>query len=167
MRVVDLFADSSLHTPLASGLPLRLRFNVELWNDRFLADALVERATWALIVYHEPLSEMYAVTRSWDLSNIEWRANLQDTAAAIERWYLSPQSGPAAGSGTYYYEAQLEVEILSLGDLEELGHWLKGEREQEGGDVESALGRGLKRLFIRLIGLSVRRFEARTEQFRP
>ncbi len=81
-------------------------------------------------------------------------------------------AGPPTNSGRYYYEARLEVEVLSLGDLDELGHWLRGEVvEGAGSDVGStvtrAMGRGLKRLFIRLIGLSARSFQARTEIFRP
>ena len=153
--------------PLLSGLPLRARFRIELWNDRFLADALVHRVGWSLILHQEPLSEAYYLSRSWDPGNEERFATLEDAAAALERWYLSPRTGPEAESGTYYYEARLEVEVLSLGDLDELKHWLEGEAESENTSVGGALGRGLKRLFIRLIGLSVRTYEARTEIFHP
>jgi hypothetical protein len=59
------------------------------------------------------------------------------------------------------------VEILSLGDLDELERWLRGEVVDDNTSVGSAFTRGLKRLFIRLIGLSARKFEARTDAFRP
>ncbi len=88
----------------------------------------------------------------------------------LESWYQTQLPGPDPGSGTYYYDAKLEVEILSLGDLEELEHWLRGEVAGEGvtgTGLFGALGRGFKRLFIRLIGLSARKYEARTETFRP
>ncbi len=84
----------------------------------------------------------------------------------MQRWYAAPIDGPEPGTGRYYYEARLEVEILSLGDLDELEHWLRGEVAEED-DVGSAFGRGLKRLFIRLIGLSARQYQARTDLFRP
>jgi hypothetical protein len=61
----------------------------------------------------------------------------------------------------------LEIEILSLGDLDELERWLRGDVGDDAANVGNVLGRGLKRLFIRLIGLSARRYKARTELFRP
>ncbi len=159
--------DSALIKPLISGLPLRFHFQLELWHDKFLADGLVDRVSWSLLLYQEPLSEQYSLNRSWDPDRDEWFETLEGAAAAIERWYLSPLPGPDPGSGTYYYEGRLEVEVLSLGDLEELEHWLKGEVEEEDGDLGGAVGRGLKRLFIRLIGMAARKFEARTQRFRP
>jgi hypothetical protein len=88
-------------------------------------------------------------------------------AQALESWYRSPFAGPTPGSGRYYYEARLEIEILSLGDLDELEHWLRGDVVGERSGVGSAFTRGLKRLFIRLIGLSARKLGARTDVFRP
>lgn len=167
VRPVDLFADSALIRPLASGLPLRFNFRLELWHDRFLADGLVSRVTWGLILYQEPLSGDYSLTRSWDPQRVEWFRDIRDATEAIERWYQSPLIGPAPESGGYYYEAGLEIEILSLGDLAELEHWLRGEVADQDGDLGGALTRGLKRLFIRLIGLSARRYSARTDLFRP
>lgn len=166
VRPVGLFSDSALIRPLLSGLPLRFHFQLELWSDRFLTDGLVDRAAWSLILYQEPLSGDYNLTRSWDPDADEWFATIEAAAQAVERWYVSPITGPNPRSGTYYYEARLEVEILSLGDLDELEHWLRGEVSEEG-DIGSAVGRGLKRLFIRLIGLSARRYRARTDLFRP
>ncbi len=168
---MGLLSDSALIRPLLSGLPLRFHFQLELWHDKFIADGLVERAAWSLMLYQEPLSGEFNLTRSWDPDRDEWFATLGAAAQALERVYLSPLQGPAPSSGRYYYEARLEVEVLSLGDLDELEHWLRGELIDEEGNpgstVARAVGRGLKRLFIRLIGLSARKYEARTELFRP
>jgi hypothetical protein len=162
-----MFADSALIRPLTSGLPLRFNFQLELWHDKFLADNIVDRTGWLLILYQEPLSGHYSLTRSWDPDRDEWFPTLQEATLALERWYQVPLINPATATGNYYYEARLEVEILSLGDLDELEHWLRGETAEENTNVGGAVGRGLKRLFIRLIGLSARKFEARTEMFRP
>ncbi|UCC73458.1 MAG: hypothetical protein JSV86_02535 [Gemmatimonadota bacterium] len=153
--------------PLLSGLPLRFHFQLELWHDRFLADGLVERTSWSLFLYQEPLSGEFNLTRSWDVERDEWYPDFGAASQALESWYLSPFPGPYSGSGRYYYEARLEIEILSLGDLDELEHWLRGDALGERSGVGSAFTRGLKRLFIRLIGLSARKLGARTEQFRP
>ncbi|KPK57842.1 MAG: hypothetical protein AMS21_11080 [Gemmatimonas sp. SG8_38_2] len=170
VQPVELLADSGLIRPLLSGLPLRFHFQIELWHDKFVADALQQRATWSLILYQEPLSGDFSLTRSWDPDRPEWFATLAAAAQALERVYLSPLAGPQPNSGRYYYDARLEVEALSLGDLDELEHWLRGEVLDEnassGGGLAQALGRGVKRLFIRLIGLSARKYEARTELFR-
>jgi hypothetical protein len=171
LRPVDLLADSGLIRPLLSGLPLRFHFQLELWHDKTLADALQRRTAWSLILYQEPLSGDFSLTRSWDPDRPEWFATLGAAAQALERVYLSPFEGPPPNSGRYYYDARLEVEALSLGDLDELEHCLRGEVLDEEGSPGSglarALGRGFKRLFIRLIGLSARKYEARTELFRP
>ncbi|HEU0051954.1 MAG TPA: hypothetical protein VFQ39_02210, partial [Longimicrobium sp.] len=71
-------------------------------------------------------------------------------------------------AGRYYYLARLEVETLSLSDLEELRRWLRGEaRPAVAGEkpVGRAVERGLKRFFVRLLGLPARRYEARTHVF--
>jgi len=167
VRPVDIFADSALVRPLLSGLPLRFHFQLELWHDKFLADALVQQASWSLILYQEPLSGEFNLTRSWDIARDEWYSDLASVTQTLESWYRSPFAGPDPGSGSYYYEARLEIEILSLGDLDELEHWLRGDVVGERSGVGSAFTRGLKRLFIRLIGLSARKLEARTEIFRP
>jgi hypothetical protein len=172
VQPVNILSDSALIRPLLSGLPLRFHFQIELWHDQFLADGMVNRAAWSLILFQEPLSGEFNLTRDWDPDRDEWFATVAAAAQALERVYLSPLPGPPRDSGRYYYEARLEVEVLSLSDLDELEHWLRGEVvEEEGSDVGStvtrAVGRGLKRLFIRLIGLSARKYEARTELFRP
>lgn len=166
VRPVHLLSDSSLVRALRSGLPLRFHFELELWHDRWLSDALVDRTNWSLILYQEPLSGQFSLSRSWDPGAEEWFDTLDGAARALERWYQAPLRPPEPGSGTYYYEARLRVEILSLGDLAELEHWLKGEVHGDG-DVGGAVARGLKRLFIRMIGLSARNYEARTQPFRP
>ena len=171
VQPVALLADSGLVRPLLSGLPLRFHFQLELWHNKFIADALRQRTDWSLILYQEPLSGEFSLTRSWDPDRAEWFATLAAAAQALDRVYLSPMEGPPPISGQYYYDARLEVEVLSLGDLDELEHWLRGEVLDEegssGGGLARALGRGFKRLFIRLIGLSARKYEARTELFRP
>ena len=167
MRPVDIFADSVLVRPLLSGLPLRFHFWLELWHDKLLADGLVDRTSWSIILYQEPLSGEFNLTYSWDIGRGEWHSNLESAAQRLESWYNSPFPGPTPGSGSYYYEARLEIEILSLGDLDELEHWLRGDVAGERSGVGSAFTRGVKRLFIRLIGLSARKIGARTDTFRP
>jgi hypothetical protein len=72
-------------------------------------------------------------------------------------------------SGRYYYTAVLQIETLSLSDLDELERWLQGELGPAVSgrrSLSDAVGEGAKRLLIRLLGLPTRRVEARSDRFR-
>jgi hypothetical protein len=63
----------------------------------------------------------------------------------------------------------MEIETLSLSDLEELERWLQGELQPAVSgkrSVPGAVGQGAKRIMIRMLGLPTRRLEAKTEKFR-
>jgi len=63
----------------------------------------------------------------------------------------------------------LEVEVLSMSDLDEIDRWLRGElRPAVRGkrNPGTALGRGLSRLATRLLGGENRRYEQRSPMFR-
>jgi hypothetical protein len=62
----------------------------------------------------------------------------------------------------------VEIETLSLSDLEELRRWLQGDLapSMAGGEpVGSAVGRGVRRIFVRALGLPTQRIEARSAAF--
>ena len=72
------------------------------------------------------------------------------------------------GRGRYYYIGVMDVETLSLNDLDELRRWLRGEaRPAVAGSkpVGQAVETGLRRFFVRLLGIPTRRYEVRTEVF--
>lgn len=156
--------DPALEEVLRSGIPLRLRFRTELWRDRFF-DELVDHAAWSLVLMIEPLDGRFLIGRPDDEVPQE-HDSYAEARAALERDY-SPVLRPAR-PGRYYYLASLEVETLSLSDLEELGQWLSGELTpavQGRRSVTGAVGAGLRRLFIRVLDLPTRRYHARSEIF--
>jgi hypothetical protein len=166
---VNVLADSGLVRALHAGLPLRFRFTVELWRDRFV-DALTDRSEWTIVLDHEPLSDRYRLQRSWDRDRPIWYASLDSARAAVEVWYVSPLAPPTAASGRYYYDARLEVDALTVDDLAELEGWLRGDlgpavRGETG--LPGAVARGVRSVFIALVGLSTKRYEARSPPFRP
>jgi hypothetical protein len=165
VAVPGLLEDGALEEAVQSGLPLRIRFRVELWRDGFVDD-LVGQAAWSVAVAFEPLERHYlaGVLPSDSLASFEtWAA----ARAAVEGPYSPTMRAVAAG--TYYYIGVVEVETLSLSDLDELERWLRGELEpavRGSRSVGGAVGTGLKRLLIRIIGLPARRHEARSPPFR-
>ena len=157
-----LLRDAALRQALESGLPLRFRLRVELWEDR-LFDRLAVAEETAFALTQDALDRALVLT----LAGGELRLpTLGDAERAVGR-QLTVQMRPTR-RGRYYYLARLEVETLSLSDLEELRRWLRGEvgpavegRGSAGGAVES----GLRRVLIRVIGLPTRRLEGRSESF--
>jgi hypothetical protein len=165
LRVRDILADDELEEAVRSGLPLRVRFKVELWRDAFFDD-LIATEQWTTVLTYEALSEQYVVRTA---ANARARVFSDFAAArnAIESAYtvtLRPQR-----RGRYYYTGSIDIETLSLSDLEELERWLKGELQPAvAGDrsIPGALGQGARRLLIRILSLPERRVEARSERFR-
>jgi hypothetical protein len=165
LRVRDILADDELEEAVRSGLPLRMRFLVELWRDAFF-DELVATEQWTTVLTYDALSKQYVVRARAD-ARARVFPDFATARAAIETAYaaaLRPQR-----RGRYYYTGALDIETLSLSDLEELERWLKGELQPAvsgNRSIPGAIGQGARRLFIRVLSLPERRLEARSERFR-
>lgn len=165
VRVGSALDDRALQEAVRSGLPLRMRFRAELWRDTWFDD-LVQQETWTEVLAFEPLEQRF-LTVGPGSDSIGRYPDYEAARQALERPY-SPAMGPVT-EGRYYYLVYLEIETLSLSDLDELERWLHGELEpavRGGGSVTGAIGTGLKRLLVRVLGLPARRYEARSELFR-
>lgn len=167
LKIGDVLGDPALEEAARSGLPLRLRLRVELWRDGFF-DSLEGSRTQSFVLFHQPLEERFAVRiQSERHTELRSYGTFAAARAALESTFaldLRPSR-----EGRYYYTAVLELETLSLSDLEELERWLKGELQPAmsgEGSVPGAVGQGMKRLLIRVLGLPARRFEARSGWFR-
>jgi hypothetical protein len=153
---------------LSSGFPVRLHYQVEVWRARGgWFDALDRAVEWDVVVRHEPLLDQYTVTRLIGRQRREYRYATTDALAAA----LGTANQVAVGTGLtgrLYYGASLEITTLSDSDLEELERFLKGDLTPaaEGqGDVGGAVGRGAKRLVLKLAGLPSLSLSAQSERF--
>jgi hypothetical protein len=165
LRVRDILADDELEEAVRSGLPLRVRFKVELWRDAVFDD-LTSTEQWTALLTYDALSKQYVV-RTRNEARARVFADFNSARRAIETAY--PVSLRPNGRGRYYYTGSADIETLSLSDLEELERWLKGELQPAvSGDrsIPGAIGQGARRLFIRILSLPERRLEARSERFR-
>jgi len=160
----DLLEDGGLVRALNSGLPLRIQVTGELWRDGFF-DSHEGEAEWGASVLYDPVSRLYRVAFV-GVEGVRRVTTLQEASALLEdEFALNLRPGREA---TYYYLAHLEVETLSLSDLEELQRWLRGDLAPAvGGDrgVESAVASGIRRIFVRALGLPAHRERLRTRTF--
>ena len=162
VHVSGLLDDPALEEALSSGLPLRIRIRTELWS-KALIDRLVGAQELALAIVQDPLDGSFILSNGREEQRVEELGQAAELLSDIPAQGLQPR-----GSGEFYYLATLRAETLSLSDLEELQRWLRGEaRPAIRGErsIGRALGRGLRRLFVRTIGLPTRRYEARSATF--
>lgn len=159
----NILMAGGIQRSLESGLPVRIQVLTELWRNRFI-DALEGREEWRATVWYDPLSETYRVETVGIPIGL---ADSPEEATAILRSDVRSGLRPEQ-PGTYYYLGRIEIETLSLSDLEELRRWLQGELAPVVGGEEpvgGALRRGLQRLFVRMLGLPAVRFQTRTPEF--
>jgi hypothetical protein len=148
-----------------SGLPVRVRVRVELWRDR-LFDQLVDSTSWTSVIVYEPLGDLFFVRSQPAGGGARRFASFSAARTVVEGTYnLSIRP---LNPGRYYYTASLQIETLSLSDLEELERWLQGELQPAVSgqrSVPGAVGQGAKRLMLRLLDLPQRRVDARSDRF--
>jgi len=166
IRIGNLFEDEGLYEALHSGLPLRIRVVADLWKDGTLWDSPKGQGEWRASILFDPLEGRYRVATGEEGSIEIALDSLPEVREALQsRFSLSLRP---LERGRYYYRAKIEVETLSLSDLEELQRWLRGDLAPAvAGDEElgSAMGRGVGRAFVRILGLQARRFKVRTPKF--
>jgi hypothetical protein len=165
LELGDVLASGALRDVVRSGIPLRLRTTVELWHSRRFFDDLTGSQTWSTVLFFEPLDETFAL-REPGSAPLRRFPSYQAASAYLARSY--PLALRPSRQGSYYYTARVDIETLSLTDLQELEHWLRGElRPAVGGEssISSALADGMRRLFVRVLGMPSSRVEARSPRF--
>jgi hypothetical protein len=170
IRTANVIADNELRALLQNGFPARLHYRADLWSRSGWFDDVESSIEWDVFVRYEPLTKTYRISRHIGerVETIGRFERYGDAQAALARPYLAPL--PARRTrARQYYNVVLEVEVLSVSDLDELERWLRGEfRPAVRGkrNPGTALGRGISTLATRLLGGEKRRYEQRTETFR-
>ena len=171
VRSVGVLSNKQRSDLLRNGFPARLHYRVELWSVGGLVNDLESAVEWNIVVRHDPLDRTFRVSRfAGDrVAQLGRYRELRDAQAAAERAFRVPIV-PRRRGRSYYYVVVLDVETLSLTDLDEVERWLKGElrpavrgRRNPG----TALTRGVRTLVVRLLGGDVRRYELRSATFAP
>jgi len=162
----NLLGEGPLLEAVHSGLPLRIRVITQLWKDGFFDDE-VARHEWRASVIYDPLTRRYRIQAAGQSGNTREVNTLEEARLTLQQTLdipLRPRE-----EGRYYYLADVEMETLSLSDLEELERWLQGELGPAVAgedDVEGALARGFRRVLVRMLGLPNRKLRLRSPSFR-
>ena len=166
-----LLADPSMRDLLSNGFPARLHYRLERWASGRWFDDLKAAFEWDVILKYDVLGKKYQVVRvvNKKAESLGEYPATADAESAVESPYKVAISLPKKGERGYY-NLLLDVETLSLSDLDEVQRWLRGELKPAVSGKKNpgtALGRGVRTLVVRLLGGEKRHYEARTGTFRP
>lgn len=163
-----MLATGSIRDYMRNGFPARLHFHVELWRKGGLFDALQGTADWQVVAYFDPLTKRYRAARIVG-KGVTVLGDF-DQARALDSAVAHPYTVPLTprDNHQYYYTGTLDVDLISLNDLDEVERWLHGElspavRGQR--NAGGAVGRGLRTFFLRLIGAERRHYDTRSKIF--
>ncbi|MFL5585510.1 MAG: hypothetical protein ACJ78K_11655 [Gemmatimonadaceae bacterium] len=166
-----LLSDASMRDLLANGFPARLHYRLERWASGGWFDDLKAAVEWDVILKYDILGKKYQLVRVVNKKSepLGEYPDFESADNAVEAAYRVAISLPKKGQRGYY-NLLLDVETLSLSDLDEVQRWLRGELKPAVSGKKNpgtAIGRGLRTLVVRLLGGEKRHYEARTGTFRP
>ena len=170
IRSVGLLTDARTRDLLHHGFPARMHYKLELWTTEGWFDEMLQRREWDVIVRYIPLDRRYVISRidGETVTTLGSLGELAEVQTLLDRPYR-PSMRAAPPGDRVYYNAELDVEMLSVNDLDELERWLRGEfRPAARGERSpgTAVTRGVRSLVVRLLGSENRRYRVRSGTFR-
>lgn len=171
VRSAFLITDGAMLDLVRNGFPAHLHYKLERWSTGGFFDDVTAVAEWDAVVRYDALGKVFQVFRVVGRKTTSL-GNFADVAAAesaIDTPFPAPIQPPKKGKKSYYNLA-LDVETLSLTELDEVEQWLRGELKpavRGKKNPGTAVGRGVRTVMVRLLGGEKRRYEARSGTFRP
>lgn len=170
LRTANVFSDPRIADLLRAGFPARLHYRMELWSTRGWFNSLRRSLEWDVIVRYRSLDERYVVARVIGdrVQTLGTFESLRDVERVVAQPFLPPII-PGFRREELYWVATLDVEMISVSDLDEVERWLRGELrpavrgEQDAG---TAITRGFRTLVVKVLGGSSKHYEARSGRFR-
>lgn len=171
VRALDVVSDAETKGLLESGFPARLHFRVELWSAGRVFDAMQSSTEWDLFIYYDGLGKKYRVVRvegNGDaITSAGQFGSYEEMTREVERAQRVALRATQQKNRQYYIGV-LDLESMSLTDLDEVERWLRGELQpavRGKGNPGTALGRGIRQVFVRLLGAERRNLQARSRTF--
>jgi hypothetical protein len=130
--------DEETRGSVERGLPITVRYTVELWRKRRLwFDKQLDSRVRAFRVRYDPGERLYSVSGA---DRYQVRETFQTLDAALER--LSPRAldvhprSELEGDATYYVTVEMAIQPLTVEEFRELDGWISGRIRGEDGDEE-------------------------------
>jgi hypothetical protein len=171
VRTVKVLAAGRTAELIRNGFPARLHYKLERWAAGSFVNDVKATSEWEFIVQYDALAKTYKLIRATNQNAVvvgEY-TDLDDADAKLAEPYPAPIAPPRVGQKTYY-SLTLSVEAMSLGDLNEVQRWLRGElRPAVSGhrSAGAAVGSGLRTLVVRILGGERVEYQASTGVFKP
>lgn len=170
-RTAGLLRADPMDELMRSGFPARIRYKIERWSAGGWADDLRATREWNVVVRYDQLGGVFSVVRVFrgTATPLGEASTIAGADSIVARLTRTPMPPPRRGERSYY-TLTVELEMLSMSDLDELENWLRGEfRPAVRGERSpgTAITRGIRTLFVRLLGGEKRRYEARSATFTP
>jgi len=171
IRSAALITDGATQDLLRNGFPAHLHYKLERWSTGGFFDDVTAIAEWDAVVRYDALAKVFQVYRvvGGRTTSLGSFSDIAAAEAVIDTPFPAPISPPKKGKKAYY-NLVLDVESLSLTELDEVERWLRGELKpavRGKKNPGTAVGRGVRTVMVRLLGGEKRRYEARSGTFRP
>ncbi len=171
VRTVGIVTSPHTAELIRNGFPARLHYKLERWAAGTFVNDVKATKEWEVIVEYDALENQYRVMRVTDEKAVVLGTfdKLRDAETKVAEPYRVSITLPKQGEKGYY-ALKLQVEAMSLGDLDEVRRWLKGElrpvvrgRRSPG----TALTIGVRTLLVHLLGGERGEYHVSTGVFRP
>ncbi len=171
VRATGLLGDPELQELLRNGFPAAMRFRLELWREGGMFDEIESAEQWNTLVRYDPYTGQYGVRRQGARFEEDFGGfpTLAAAEAAVLDKPFAVRLRPTRLGAAYYYNVVVDVESLSVSDLDELQRWLRGELKPAVRGKRSpfsALREGFGTLLSRVLGGETRHYESRSGTFR-
>lgn len=165
-----VLAEGDLRELIRSGFPAELRYRLELWRAGGWFDDLEAVMEWEVVVAYDPATQLYRARRVSSTQNEDLGAfaTLTSVQSALERPIRAPLI-PSRPGRLYYYNLVLDVEALSVSDLDQLERWLRGELRpavRGRSNPVNAISSGVRTVVTRVLGGERRHYRRRSGTFR-
>ena len=171
IRSQDLVSDESSLDLLRNGFPARLHYRLERWSTSGWFDDISAIGEWDVVVRYDAMGKVFQVYRvvGKQTALLGAFSNIRDAEVAFGSPFPAPISPPRKGKSSYY-TLTLDIESLSLTELDELERWLRGELKpavRGKKNPGTAVGRGVRTVIVRMLGGEKRRYTSRSKTFKP
>ena len=165
----NLLGDAKTRELLRNGFPARVHYRLELWSKGggVFGDERRGTAEWDVLVAYDPTAQLYNVVRRTADNRLHENfggfPSLETAEKQIGRAFrvgLAPER-----SGKYYYNLVIDIQTLTMSDLDALEQWLRGPSAPTHSNPLKAIRGGVGTLLSRLLGGDKRHYEQRSGVF--